>query len=265
MPVNVGPIAYGRLKKTNPRLDQFRIRTLHALYRGGHHLLGDDEVMRKVFPRHAHEQNATYNERRNRAHYENLFALVINYIVAGLAQDPVRLALEDPDDAPEYNTPTKLPKPGELPAPKVIKPPPELTPQEQYWVDLLSNAAPPGSGKEAKPLDHVIRSWVAEALVCGWAWIHCDLPPPMPPGSVTSLADQEKAGALRAYPCVWPTNCVDDWSEKDGQLQWVRTYQCIVPDDDPGGNRMLTIHRWTLWTDVDPGHQQAAAAGYGAD
>ena len=240
-----GTFKYGRLKQTHPRVDQQRLRILHAMYRGGQHLLGDDAVMREVFPRHAHEQDMTYSERRRRAFYENLFALVVNFISAGLAQDPVRLAMDEKDPPPP-NTPTKLPKPGEVPQPKPPKPVPKLSPEEQYWVDLLENASPPGL-HEQQPLDHVIRAWCVEALVCGWAWLHCDMPPAAT--AATSLADQVNSGALNAYPCLWPTNCVVDWSEKDGQLQWLRTYECVVPDDDPTKPRSLTIHRWTLWTD----------------
>jgi len=210
---------YKRLKQCHPRVDLGSLRCLHALYRGGRHLLKDDVVMTEVFPRHLHEKPSTYDERRRRAFYENLFALVINQISAGLAQDPIRLAALNEDEAGT---------------------------RDAYWTALLENAAPPGPESEQRPLDQVVRAWAVEALVCGWAWLQCDMPPPDTVSK--SLGEQEAAGSLRAYPCLWPTDCVVDWSEQNGHLQWVRTYECKIPDDDPTKPRTTEVRCWTLWT-----------------
>jgi len=87
-----GGAPFGVLRQCHPRLDLFRVKVLHALYRGGHHLLGNEEVMDHVFGKIGDERDIVYNERRRRAFYENLFAMVINQISAGLAQDPVHIA-----------------------------------------------------------------------------------------------------------------------------------------------------------------------------
>lgn len=103
-------IKFGRLKQNHPRLDLGRVRMLHALYRGGNHLLSDSTVMDFVFGKIGDESDNVYNERRRRAFYENLFAMVVNQISAGLAQDPCRLI------QPEAPLP-EIPEPGAKPSP----------------------------------------------------------------------------------------------------------------------------------------------------
>lgn len=90
----VAGIQYKRLKETHPRLDLNRIRILKAMYKGGRHLLNDHQILESVFPKYTHEQPAVYVERKARAFYENVFAMVINQISAGLAQDPLHIHVE---------------------------------------------------------------------------------------------------------------------------------------------------------------------------
>ncbi len=106
-------IKFGRLKQNHPRLDLGRMRMLHALYRGGNHLLSDNVVMDFVFGKIGDESDVVYHERRRRAFYENLFAMVINQISAGLAQDPCRLVQPEAPmpDIPVPGAPPKKPNP----------------------------------------------------------------------------------------------------------------------------------------------------------
>src|SRR6185437_14534452 len=85
VPNQAGPdgIKYSRLKRCHPRLNLGKIRILHALYRGGQHLLDDAEVMAYVFGKIGDESDLVYQERARRAFYENLFAMVVNQVSAG--------------------------------------------------------------------------------------------------------------------------------------------------------------------------------------
>lgn len=217
-----GPIKLGRLKKCHPRLDVRRIRSLRALYLGGGALLNDREVLEDVFPKYTYETDATYRERCKRAYYENVFALVINQISAGLAQDPVEILH---DDVEELDV-------------------------DEYWLDLMSDAGPStedGSGR--KTLDQILRSICVEALVSGWAWTQAELPNPEDaPRQPTSLAEQEEDGGLRAYLIPWQTDAITDWEERRGRLLWLRTYQCETYADDPSKPRDHKTHVWTIWT-----------------
>lgn len=225
-------IKFSRMKQTHPRLNLGRLRMLHALYRGGAHLLGDDAVMDVVFGKIGDESDNVYVERKRRAFYENLFAMVVNQISAGLAQDPCRLSQDESgsDDA-------------------------EVSEPDEFWVEFMENAtARDEDGSEERTFDQVMRDICVEALVCGWSWIQVDLPKPNPDLEPNSAKEEEDSGNLRAYIATWPTDAITDWEETAGILLWVRTYECIsrslTPDaprfPNAGGSR---IHRWTIWTD----------------
>lgn len=225
MVMRLGVMKYARLCATHPRLDPMRIRTLKAMYRGGQHLLGDKAVMDQVLGRIGDESDAIYAERVKRAFYENLFAMVINQTSAGLAQDPCRLAHADETAAGKADPP------------------------KPRWLELMKNATcVDEDGGDERAWDQVTRDIGVEALVCGWSWAQVDLPAPDPDAPPpASYADQEKTGALDAYVVPWPTQAVTDWSERKGKLNWVRTYECTQPDDDPTKPRSTKLHCWTVW------------------
>lgn len=243
---------YRRLCQTNPRLNVARVRTLRAMYLGGCTLLEDRQILESIFPKFTHEQDAVYEERKKRAYYENMFGLVLNQISAGLAQDPLRYALE----ADEKVT-------------------------EDYWTELLSDCTVKSDDATTKrTLDQLARDTCVEAMISGWAWLQADLPkneevvptlgkkpkikPPkkeeneddkeeeeeeesIPLFGSKSLKDQEDSGELRAYLIPWKTEQVTDWSEKLGKLNWVRTYQVEIDDSDPTRDREDRLHIWTIW------------------
>lgn len=211
------PITLGRLRKTHPSLDLMRVRILHALYKGGRTLLGDAEVMSHVFPRHAHEGESSYKERCGRAFYENVLAQIVNRIVAGLAQDPLRVVPKTQDDS-----------------------------LDEYWDELARDVTPAvETYEESKTLDAFVRDVCCEGLVAGWAWVLVDMPPAR---AAASELEQRESGALDAYPVVYCADQVTDWYEKGGELRWVRSYSCEYPAEDPSANRDLVVETWTLWT-----------------
>lgn len=226
MSISLSGIKYKRLKQTHPRVDLMRLRILRALYRGGVHLLKDDEVMKRVFPKYTYEGEPMYAERRNRAYYENLFALVINQMAAGLAQDPAKMV-------PKKSTDTT--------ATPVV---------DEYWLDLASNAtAFDEDGSTQRTLDQVLRDLCVEGLVCGWSWLQIELP--KSDGEAQSRADQDATGELDAYFCTWPTDQITDWEEKDGRILWLRTYECSQTAETPDAMRDIKRHTWTVWTDTE--------------
>lgn len=225
----LGPIKLKDLKATHPRLDLFYVRTLRALYKGGKHLLGDDEVMQHVFPRYPGEHLDSYNERRNRAYYINEMAPVINKVSAGLAQDPVAF---DDGSGPTGTDP-------------------KAKPIDEYWSGLSKDATPPGGDGSAKGLDEIVRETITEGLVAGWGWTLCDMPPPIeaePGAPAPSVLDEEAAGVTRAYPVPVKCDQVLDWSLKNDRLLWVRMYSVDQPNEDPTKGRDWTIHTWKVWT-----------------
>lgn len=213
-------IKYKRLKQCHPRVDLMRLRVLKALYRGGAHLLKDEQIMTAIFPKYSYEKDVVYKERKNRAFYENLFGLVINQMSAGLAQDPIRLV------------------------PQVNEPGATVT---DFWQEFQKCATSIDDDLgEHKSLDQVVRDWAVEGLTCGWSWLQIELP--SPDGEATSRAEQDYAGDLNAYLCSWPTDQITDWEERDGSLLWLRTYECVQSAETPDASRDDKTHRWTIWS-----------------
>lgn len=162
-------IKYGRLCQTHPELNLPRVKKLKAMYEGGCKLLENNAIMNDVFPKYTHESAEAYLERKKRAYYENMFALVVNQISAGLAQDPARFeppsedkgqdgydlghdqAMHLPPTAPQPKTPPTPPpnpfakkdKPDDKDAPPGQKAPP-TPPPPQPKID-------PVTGSEIKP------------------------------------------------------------------------------------------------------------------
>lgn len=230
-----GAMMLKRLKQTHPRVDLGRIEILKAFYRGGNHLLGNSAIMERVFPKYVHEDDTVYAERKKRCFYENVFALVVNQLVAGLAQDPAKFdqkvrAQADPS------------APVELPAP--IDP---------YWLSVLEDAtAASEDGSTQRSLDQVMRDVCCEGLVTGLGWVQADLPATDDPDDEslmmpTSLQEQEELGALRAYLIPWPTECVTDWEERGGKLLWLKTHECRRVALTPDAARDEVEHVWTIW------------------
>jgi hypothetical protein len=212
-------IKYKRLKECHPRVDLKRLRVLKAMYRGGSHLLNDSEVMSTIFPKYSYETDVVYAERRKRAFYENLFALVINQMSAGLAQDPVTAS------------------------PQTSEPGAALG---DYWSSLMKCAtAYDEDGSEQRSFDQIMRDLAVEGLVCGWSWLQIELP--KSDGTAASRADQDVSGDLNAYVCAWPTDQVTDWEEQDGKLLWIRTYECSRRAPTPDASRDEVTHTWTVW------------------
>jgi hypothetical protein len=203
-------------------LDLKRVRKLRALYKGGAALLANDEVMDQVFPRYAGEGEPSYKERKARAFYENMFAQVVNKVVAALGQDPARLD-------PMPNEDGTIAEGAEV---------------GDYWKQLQKDATPPNDDGEAKTLDQIARAVACEGFVTGRGWILCDMPPAIP---ASTLKEQEDAGALDAYPVMYRSDQVTDWYESKGVLQWVRCYSCEVLADDPTQERNWTRHTWVIW------------------
>lgn len=210
------------LRSTNPRLDLFYVRTLRALLKGGKDLLRDEQVMSWCFPKTALEGAASYIERKNRAFYEPVFAMVINMILAGLAQDPL---IFDDDSGPSGTGDPKQ----------------EL---DEYWAGLMTDATPP-TVPQKKTWDEIMREVCCEAISCEFGWVLAEMPKADP--LISSLADQERQGKLRAYLVPYRADQVLDWASKDSQFLWVKTVSSEMRQEDPTKPRKYTTFTWRIW------------------
>ncbi len=238
----IKPLPYKRLKQVSPELDLEYWQELRALYRGGKYLLRNPHVFPKLFPQHHGETSAAYLERCRRAYYVNHLATVIDFIVAGLAQDPARLQAPGAEDGKE----TKV---------------------DDFWVDFEADCSPEGG--EKVPFAKLLRDQVQVGLLLGRWWTLVDLPDMGPDFMPASAADQREAGALDAYAIALPPETVIDWhAGKGGELTWVMTRTCDESRLDPGDDRdkvrlefrLYTATEWALYV-VE--YSKAGAAGGG--
>lgn len=163
-----------------------------ALYAGGDQLLENKEVMKDVFPKYSAEEDDTYKERLKRAFYLPYPGGIIDAIVAALTAEPLTIKAE-PEPDPFYS---------------------------EFYADCSK------VGGKKQTLAQLLREQVLTALLCKTAWTLVDLPPAPKgpdgqPMEYTNAKAQAEAGALRAYACSVPPECVIDWDEDDtGALNW---------------------------------------------
>lgn len=189
---------YKQLTTSHPEYDPAYWRRCEALYAGGRKLLGDDAVMKEVFPKHNAEEDHVYNERRKRAFYIPYAGQIIDFIVANLSCDPITIEVEE--EGAEA---------GQGKAP------------DGFWGEFVEDVSPPNGCTQS--LAQLVVEQVRTALKKRRAWTLVDLPrAPTDAPAPTSQADQEKAGLLQAYACVLDPECVRDWEfDESGELLWV--------------------------------------------
>lgn len=197
----VGPetknIYYGMLKgvRNAEYREDFWARA-RAFYKGGVHLLEDDAVMNRVFPKQVNENPAVYSMRKQMAHYTNHAGSLINHMIGKLMSDPIRVRLSGSDKLPE-------------------------------WYGEFLRDVSPETGEEVS-LDDLIREVVLDAMQTKRAYALVEMPAPTEaydedgnPAHKT-LAQQEELGELDAYVLKVCAESVLDWKkDKAGEFEWV--------------------------------------------
>lgn len=207
-------IAYGKLKARNPRHLGEYWAECEALYCGGRDLLGNPELMEKLFPPHRYEDIDVYKERRKRAYYLPYAGATIDWIVAGLSHDALAAEIEGQKNLPEYYT------------------------------EFLADVSPPGADR--MDLHGLGRETALSALKHGVAWSLVELPPAI---EAQSRLDQEEAGALNAYVVPLDPSQVLDWEMDDyGRLIWAITVDTRHMRPGPGDDRDTIRETYTVYT-----------------
>jgi hypothetical protein len=210
------PLPYKLLKRTHRDYDAAYWRELRVLYEGGKRLLGDEKMLCKVLHQHTGETPQHYAERCKRAYYVNVLATAIDFIVAGLNLDPIRMI---PPGGPEAEA-------------------------DEFYEKFAKNTAPAGADDRV-PLQELVREQVRDGLLLGrWATL-VDLPPAM---DAASLADQLAQGGLDAYAIPIAIEEVLDWHTRGGRLEWV--VRCQVQQDrtTPDDDGSTIVETYTIYT-----------------
>lgn len=210
------PLPYKLLKLRNRDHLELYWRELRLLYEGGIKLLGDKEALKHFLHRHVGETDDSYNDRIARAFYVPIMAMGIDFIVAGLGLDPIRMI---PPGGPEAEV-------------------------EDFYDELIKNTAPRGNDDRV-PLQELIREQLRDGLLLGrWATL-VDLPPAMP---AVSALDQREQGGLDAYAIPVPVEEVLDWYERAGRLEWAIRCQVEQERASPDSDGSMIVETYTVYT-----------------
>lgn len=214
-------IAYAQICQTNDGYDGEYWNQLDALYEGGRRLLRDRAMLERIFPRHRGESDAIYSERTKRALYIPYAAEILDYIVAQLTAEPLRLHLDEDQEIPPF------------------------------YAEFVKDVSPPGG--ERLDISALIKRQILRALICRTAWTLVDLPSmprDMNGASIFSdLASQEKSGALNAYViCIDPISVIDWEEDEAGELEWVVVHTRESKRRGLQGNRNAITERWMYYT-----------------
>jgi hypothetical protein len=202
------------LATRNQDLDCDYLCDLRALYDGGHALLHQPEIMRRIFPKHMRELPEIYAERCNRAVYVAIASTIIDFMTASLAVDPIRVKVGDKEEP------------------------------DEWYENFAKDVSPPGGDKTT--LSTFCRDRVTEMLITRTAWSRVDLPRP---GEFPNLGAQVDAVNLNAYAVPVPTESVVDWKEgPGGELEWVIVEDVDCPRNSPTDSRDTVVETWKMWT-----------------
>lgn len=202
------------LATRNPDLDCEYLADLRALYEGGHALLHNQGIMRRIFPKHMKELPEIYAERCRRAVYVSIASTIIDFMTASLASDPIMM---------------KSGKNEQL---------------DEWYAKFVKDVSPPGGDKTT--LATFCRDRVTEMLITRVAWSRVDMPRP---GEFPNLGAQVDAGKLDAYVVPVPTESVIDWRDgPGGELDWLIVEDVEAPRESPMDARDTVVETWKMWT-----------------
>lgn len=203
------PPTYAQLSATHPSYDDARLREYRALAVGGRTLLRDDALLARVFPQHANEPAWVYAERKRRAIYVPYAGEILGDLIAQLGVDALG---------------TKADGAG------------------PFYTDFVDDV-----DRHGVSLTTFLLHQVRAALIDRVAWTLVDLPRSRDE-QPTSLAEQERSGALRAYLCAIDAASVLDWEEDDeGRLTWVCVRSIRATRTGPGDDRSDVVERFTVY------------------
>lgn len=182
------PLLYRHLLATSPEYDADEWARCDALYAGGRKLLKNPTVLKQLFHKHNAETQQSYDERLQRAYYIPYAGQVIDFIVAALFGEQLKIQPEDGATADPFYEEFQKSVAGEL-GPKL-------------------------------ELRQLLRKQILGALKKRRAWTLLELPP-APSEAPASLSDEEASGQRDVYACPVEPECVRQWKrDKQGNLEW---------------------------------------------
>lgn len=228
-------IKFGDLKERNSEWKGDFWRKCRALYAGGPTLLNDEEILKSVMPKHNAEEDRVYKERLSRAFYIPYPGSIIDKIVSELTGKPVTVERAPVTEKIHSNGAVEIES--------------DDSPLPEFYAQFFADCSKPGGRKTS--INQLAREQILTALQCQWAWTLVDMPK-SPSEGYANLAEQEKAGALRAYACpIAPENVIDWECDESGEFTFVLIQEIDSKREGLTGKRNMVIIRWRYYTPAE--------------
>jgi hypothetical protein len=210
-------VTFGALSRTCDEYHGATWRELDDFYESGYQLMANAE---RYMPKLVNEPEARYRERLQCAAPIGYLAQVVDFFAAKVFTRELA-ATPKAKDAGGQDAPP-------------------------FYTEFTDNV-----DRKNTTLSALLEEALATALLKRHTWIHVDLPatPDEERETFVSLADEEAAGAGRAYCYEVPPEQVLRWKEDDeGVLRWLVRHRVVDPDEgDPLANSGEVIEEFTVW------------------
>jgi hypothetical protein len=194
---------------------------IRALYKGGAALLQNPAILQGLFIRNGNEPEGMYAWRCAIAMYLNYCSEIVDFIVAGLGTDPIRVEQDG-------------------------------KPSTDEWVaDFVKDSTPPGG--DVQDLQTLVTDVVLEALLTQTCWVELCKPelPALEEGEFISELERKALGKDRVWAYVLKAEQVVNWQETiDGDLEWALIHRVKEVQENFWEAPMIR-ETWTRWTRED--------------
>ncbi len=210
---------YAVLAQQNPDYAPKLWREYSLLYHGGHRLRG---AAAEFLPRMPGELDERYRQRMQLAAYVNHFNAIVGYFLSNLFTQ--ELTVRPAVDAKDPTTAGSAPI-------------------DDGFYSLFARDI----DRRGSTLSHLMRETLKGALICKRGLVGIDLPA-APAAAVSSLADEDKLGARRAYAFTIPVEQLIDWeNDDDGRFTLAVLRRTVCERQGLTGSRATYVEEFKCW------------------
>ncbi len=217
---------YALLAQQHPEYAPKLWREYSLLYHGGHRLRG---AAAEFLPRMPGELDERYRQRMQLAAYVNHLNAIVGYFLSNLFTQELTVRA-----AVDANDPTTEGAP----------------PIDDGFYSLFARDI----DRRGSTLSQLLRETLTSALIRKRGLVGVDLPA-APAAPVSSLADEDKLGARRAYAFTIPLEQLIDWEkDDDGRFTLAVLHRTVCERRGLGGSRATYVEEFKCWERGDAGN-----------
>jgi hypothetical protein len=219
---------YKTLAQRNPDYDADVWQELGDLYEGGYAI---QRHASHYMPKMIGEMPDRYQERLRVAGYVCYFGQIVDYFAADLFSQEITVTPAADLDAPRTEATVKAPA------------------DEPFYDTFADDVDLRGT-----PFAKLLREVFTTAIVKGKGLIAIDFPDTDPEVKPSNRAEEDAAGAARAYAFEIPVEQLIDWETDDrGRLMFAVLHRVISRRESPAASRDSRFEEFKVWTRDDSG------------